>query len=219
VDNSSLAGESEAQSRKAVRTHENPLETANIAFYSTNALEGKMTGIVIDTGDNTVIGRIANLVSGIIKLLSPIELEIRTLIDVLAIIAFITGLVFLGIGFILRYPWSSNITLFIGVVVGNVSENLMAMITVSLTLAAKRMVHKNALVKNLQVLETFGRTSTICSDKTGTLTENRMKVSRFWVNGLLCDATEFRLDPGDRWFCQLWNRMESRGLHSSRPLL
>src|SRR5262249_33558600 len=115
VDNSSLTGESEPQNRKVECTNENPLETANIAFYSTSVLDGKMKGIVINTGDNTVIGRIASLVSKTARQIPPIEKEIKFLINVLSILAIGLGLTFMAIGFILKDPWQQNIVLFIGI--------------------------------------------------------------------------------------------------------
>jgi sodium/potassium-transporting ATPase subunit alpha len=82
VDNSSLTGESEPQSRNAECTNENPLETKNLAFFSTNAVEGSAKGIVIGTGDRTVMGRIAHLASGLDTGETPIAKEIVRIIDV-----------------------------------------------------------------------------------------------------------------------------------------
>ena len=189
VDNSSLTGESEPQSRKPECTNENPLETANIAFYSTHALEGHMVGIVVNTGDQTVIGRIASLVNTSKKHLAPMELEIRFLVKILSVVAVLLGLAFAGIGFLLGDPWYANIVLFVGILVANVPEGLLPTITVSLTLAAKRMVKKQVLIKDLQAIETLGRTGVICSDKTGTLTENRLSVAHAWLNDQEFDAS------------------------------
>merc|ERR1711899_306897 len=155
VDNSSLTGESEPQARGPEFTHENPLETKNLAFFSTNAVEGTAVGMVVNIGDNTVMGRIAGLASGLEGGQTPIAKEIEHFIHIITGVA-----VFLGVSF------------FIGIIVANVPEGLLATVTVCLTLTAKRMAAKNCLVKNLEAVETLGSTSCICSDKTGTLTQN-----------------------------------------------
>lgn len=76
--------------------------------------------------------------------------------------------------------YNLKVVLYLGIIVANVPEGLIATVTVCLTLTAKRMASKNCLVKNLEAVETLGSTSTICSDKTGTLTQNRMTVAHMW---------------------------------------
>merc|ERR1712073_118565 len=171
VDNSSLTGESEPQARTPEFTHDNPLETKNLAFFSTNAVEGTAVGMVVNIGDNTVMGRIAGLASGLESDETPIAKEIAHFIHIITGVA-----VFLAV------------TFFIGIIVANVPEGLLATVTVCLTLTAKRMASKNCLVKNLEAVETLGSTSTICSDKTGTLTQNRMTVAHMWFDNKIVEA-------------------------------
>ena len=167
VDNSSLTGESEPQSRSAENTHENPLETKNIAFFSTNVVEGTAKGVVINIGDSTVMGRIAGLASGLESGETPIAKEIAHFIHLITGVAVFLGVSFFIIAFILGYHWLDAVIFLIGIIVANVPEGLLATVTVCLTLTAKRMASKNCLVKNLEAVETLGSTSTICSDKTG----------------------------------------------------
>ncbi|KAK5621174.1 Sodium/potassium-transporting ATPase subunit alpha-3 [Crenichthys baileyi] len=188
VDNSSLTGESEPQSRSPDCTHDNPLETRNVAFFSTNCVEGTARGIVICTGDRTVMGRIATLASGLDTGKTPIAKEIEHFIHIITGVAVFLGLTFFILAIILGYSWLEAVIFLIGIIVANVPEGLLATVTVCLTLTAKRMAKKNCLVKNLEAVETLGSTSTICSDKTGTLTQNRMTVAHMWFDNQIHEA-------------------------------
>merc|ERR1712180_585280 len=188
VDNSSLTGESEPQARSPDFTHENPLETKNLAFFSTNAVEGTAVGMVVNIGDNTVMGRIAGLASGLGSGQTPIAKEIEHFIHIITGVAVFLGVSFFIIAFILGYNWLDAVIFLIGIIVANVPEGLLATVTVCLTLTAKRMAAKNCLVKNLEAVETLGSTSTICSDKTGTLTQNRMTVAHMWFDNKIVEA-------------------------------
>jgi sodium/potassium-transporting ATPase subunit alpha len=199
VDNSSLTGESEPQTRTAEFTNENPLETKNLAFFSTNAVEGTAMGIVVNTGDRTVMGRIAGLASGLQAGKTPIAIEIEHFIHIITGVAVFLGVTFFIIAFILGYYWLDAVIFLIGIIVANVPEGLLATVTVCLTLTAKRMASKNCLVKNLEAVETLGSTSTICSDKTGTLTQNRMTVAHMWFDDHIveADTTEDQSRPDE----------------------
>jgi len=188
VDNSSLTGESEPQARSPEFTHENPLETKNIGFFSTNAVEGTCVGMVVNIGDNTVMGRIAGLASGLEGGQTPIAKEIEHFIHIITAVAVFLGVTFFVIAFILGYNWLDAVIFLIGIIVANVPEGLLATVTVCLTLTAKRMASKNCLVKNLEAVETLGSTSCICSDKTGTLTQNRMTVAHMWFDNKIHEA-------------------------------
>uniref|UniRef100_A0A8B9LQQ7 Sodium/potassium-transporting ATPase subunit alpha n=2 Tax=Astyanax mexicanus TaxID=7994 RepID=A0A8B9LQQ7_ASTMX len=188
VDNSSLTGESEPQTRSPDFSNDNPLETRNIAFFSTNCVEGTARGIVISTGDRTVMGRIATLASGLEVGRTPISIEIEHFIHIITGVAVFLGLSFFILSLVLGYSWLEAVIFLIGIIVANVPEGLLATVTVCLTLTAKRMAKKNCLVKNLEAVETLGSTSTICSDKTGTLTQNRMTVAHMWFDNQIHEA-------------------------------
>merc|ERR1712088_299652 len=231
VDNSSLTGESEPQSRGPDFTHENPLETRNFAFFSTNAVEGNCRGIVVMCGDNTVMGRIAGLASGLDTGDTPIAKEIAHFIHIITAVAVFLGVSFFIIAFILGYHWLDAVIFLIGIIVANVPEGLLATVTVCLTLTAKRMASKNCLVKNLEAVETLGSTSTICSDKTGTLTQNRMTVAHMWFDDAIAEAdtsedqsgkSAYKTKPG--WgplerCAALCNRAEFKPGEGSKPVL
>merc|ERR1711990_947083 len=231
VDNSSLTGESEPQARTPEFTHDNPLETKNLAFFSTNAVEGTATGMVVNIGDNTVMGRIAGLASGLESDETPIAKEIAHFIHIITGVAVFLGVTFFIIAFILGYNWLDAVIFLIGIIVANVPEGLLATVTVCLTLTAKRMASKNCLVKNLEAVETLGSTSVICSDKTGTLTQNRMTVAHMWFDNTIieADTTEDQSGIAHDKASQTWsalarigglcNRAEFRAGQEEFPIL
>jgi len=178
VDNSSLTGEAEPQKRKNISTHNEPLETANLAFFGTFVPEGECTGVVVNIGDKTVMGRIASLTLQTGAGPTPINIEIKHFIHIISAIAVVLGVVFFIVGWQLGADWITNLVFLISIIVANVPEGLLATVTVCLTLTAKRMHKKMVLVKNLEGVETLGSTSCICSDKTGTLTQNVMTVAQ-----------------------------------------
>ncbi|XP_028281860.1 potassium-transporting ATPase alpha chain 1 isoform X2 [Parambassis ranga] len=192
VDNSSLTGESEPQTRTPEYTHESPLETRNVAFFSTTCLEGIATGMIINTGDRTIIGRIASLASGVGNEKTPIAIEIEHFVDIIAGLAIFFGFTFFVVAMFIGYAFLEAMIFFMAIVVAYVPEGLLATVTVCLSLTAKRLARKNCVVKNLEAVETLGSTSVICSDKTGTLTQNRMTVAHLWFDNYIhaADTTE-----------------------------
>ncbi|OQV25202.1 Sodium/potassium-transporting ATPase subunit alpha-B [Hypsibius exemplaris] len=192
VDNSSITGESEPVSRNGKFTHENPLETKNLAFYSTSVMQGTAIGVVIYTGDNTVMGRVANLASNIEQVKTPLNKELDHVILVSTSIAFLMGGIFFTLSLLYGFYWLDSVIFLIGLIVAYVPEGLQMTVTICLTLTAQRMAKKNCLVKNLDAVETLGSTSIICTDKTGTLTQNRMTVAHVWMDGVISsvDTTE-----------------------------
>lgn len=154
VDNSSLTGESEPQTRSPECTHDSPLETRNIAFFSTMCLEGgpdasraprvpagphpdtqaspagTATGLVINTGDRTIIGRIASLASGVENEKTPIAIEIEHFVDIIAGLAIFFGATFFVVAMVIGYPFLRAMVFFMAIVVAYVPEGLLATVTV-----------------------------------------------------------------------------------------
>lgn len=194
VDNSSLTGEAEPQARNANVSTTIVLEAKNLAFFSTNAVEGTAKGIVILCGDNTVMGRIAGLTSGLESGDTPIAKEIHNFMHLISAWAIFLGVTFFFLSFALGYSWIDAVIFLIGIIVANVPEGLLATVTVCLSLTAKRMASKNCVVKHLEAVETLGSTSTICSDKTGTLTQNRMTVTHLSFDKEVFEVDYFK-DP------------------------
>ena len=167
-------------------------------------------GMVVNIGDNTVMGRIAGLASGLASDETPIAKEIAHFIHIITGVAVFLGVTFFIIAFILGYNWLDAVIFLIGIIVANVPEGLLATVTVCLTLTAKRMASKNCLVKNLEAVETLGSTSTICSDKTGTLTQNRMTVAHMWFDNQIveADTTEEQTGTGFNKNSEGWKTLE-----------
>ena len=178
VDNASLTGESEPQKRKPEATHDDPLETANIAFFGTSMPEGELTGVVIKTGDDTMMGRIASLAMTTNVEQTPINKEIEHFIHIISAIAIFLGVSFFIIGATMGTEWVANLVFMIGIIVANVPEGLLPTFTLSLAMGSLRMARRNVLVKSLNAVEALGAVHVICTDKTGTLTENRLAVTR-----------------------------------------
>ncbi|KAJ0397615.1 hypothetical protein P43SY_003499 [Pythium insidiosum] len=188
VDNSSLTGEPEPLKRVPDCTDDNPLETKNLCFFGTFIPEGSGKGVVVRTGDKTVMGRIARLATSTGVEMTPIAREINHFVHIIAVVAVSIGIIFFIIGFIIKTDIVTNVVFMIGIIVANVPEGLLATVTVCLSLAANRMAHRSVLVKNLEGVETLGSTSCICSDKTGTLTQNIMTVANLVYNNKIFDA-------------------------------
>jgi len=183
VDNASLTGESLPQKRSTETTDEKALETKNLAFFGTSVVKGSLWGIAVATGDRTVMGRIAALASTTENDESPIGKEIHHFVLIVSSVAFVLGITFFSVGFALGTDIITNLVFMIGIIVANVPEGLLATVTVCMALTSYRMATNNVLVKNLEGVETLGSTSCICSDKTGTLTQNDMTVDACCVDG------------------------------------
>ncbi len=187
VDNSSLTGESEPVMKTPNQTDEGVFETENLAFFSTNAVEGTGKGLAIRVGDETAVGHIASLATSTGSDETPIRKEIKHFIKIISTIAVLLGISFGIISLAIGYSVMEAVVFVIGIIVANVPEGLLATVTVALTLTAKKMAKKNCLVKNIEAVETLGSTSVICSDKTGTLTQNKMTVMHWWFNKKLVE--------------------------------
>jgi sodium/potassium-transporting ATPase subunit alpha len=190
VDNSALTGEVEPLLRSPECTHpEEPFETKNLAFFGTLCKEGRGRGIVIQIGAKTVMGQIADLAATGGNQRSPLRIELDRFVLIITVIAISLGVVFFLLALlVVKYSALQCIIFGIGILVANVPEGLLACITISLAITAKRLADKQVLVKNLEAVETLGSTSCICSDKTGTLTQNKMTVENVWIDGQVVRA-------------------------------
>lgn len=183
VDNSPLTGEAIPLLRTDQCTNPDFMESANMAFFGTVVKEGRGKGIVLKTGGNTVLGQIALEVSGDKKQKTPLRIELDRFVGMITIVAMGLGLLFFfAARFAVGYSWIDSMVFGISILMANVPEGLLGCITISLAITAELLAKKKVLVKNLEGVETLGSTSCICSDKTGTLTQNRMTVEHLWYD-------------------------------------
>jgi sodium/potassium-transporting ATPase subunit alpha len=184
VDNSPLTGESAPKSRRAEAAEGGPLlESPNIVLAGTNVLSGTARAVIFATAMNTEFGKIAHLASGVEAELSPLQREIAKLTRVIAVLSVGVGFAFFGFGMVIGGRLWENLAFAMGILVAIVPEGLLPTVTLSLAVGAQRMARRNALIKNLPSVETLGCSTVICTDKTGTLTENRMAVTRAYIDG------------------------------------
>ncbi|PVV02300.1 hypothetical protein BB560_003250, partial [Smittium megazygosporum] len=189
VDNSSLTGESEPQERGPENIQTNPLEATNLVFNGTNCVSGKGYGIVIRTGDSTVLGQIAGLTSSADDRPSPLSLEISKFVKIISTVAILSAIIFFIVGQVINNDIAFSINFAIGMFAAWIPEGLPATVTMLLTFAAKRLSKRNVLVKDLKGVDTLGAITMLATDKTGTLTKNQMTLTYLWTNGNLYSAS------------------------------
>lgn len=192
VDNSTITGEAEPQLRSLRCTHEEILECRNMVFSGTLVQSGNGKAVVFGTGKNTQIGSLAVLTERTETVETPLRKELNHFIKVISGIAIFLGITFFLLAFFLQNILLASLIFAIGIIVANVPEGLLPTVTLALSLASKRMSERNALIKQLESVETLGSTTVICTDKTGTLTQNKMA-----VHSLLVGLEELRFEePG-----------------------
>jgi len=188
VNTATVTGESQPQACTTEPSAEDsPVYAKNVALAGTTVVSGQARAVVYATGMHTEFGRIAHLTQTTGKGSSPLQLEIARLSRIVAALATGMGVALFFIGQAMGLPTWENLLFAIGIIVANVPEGLLPTVTLSLAMATQRMARRNALVRHLPAVEALGSTTTICCDKTGTLTQNRMSVQRLWLGGGFLD--------------------------------
>jgi len=171
-------------------------EMANLIFTGTSVSEGTGKAIVIATGMDTEFGKIAKLTQSMKEEHSPLQKELDKLTKQISVIAMSIGvLFFVAAVFFVKEPVAKSFIFALGMVVAYIPEGLLPTVTLSLAMAVQRMVKEHALVKRLSAVETLGCTTVICSDKTGTLTQNEMTVGNLWLPGKEFEVTGLGYAP------------------------
>lgn len=191
ADESSLTGESLPIDKHANQLNLSDLpisERENIVFKSSLITRGTAKGVVVGTGINTEIGRIAQLLQEEPRVKTPLQERLNRFGRYLAVAVLLICVVIFGVGLLQGQPFLLMLLTAISLAVAAIPEALPAVVTISLALGARKLILHHALVRNLPAVETLGSVSYICTDKTGTLTQNRMNVELFYAAGQRYDS-------------------------------
>ncbi|MFC6180196.1 cation-translocating P-type ATPase [Lactiplantibacillus daowaiensis] len=183
VDESALTGESLAvDKRAAYEKGEGRFAERNLVYAGTIAVSGTATAVAVQTGMQTEFGQIAALTQHQKTTASPLTAELNRLTRQISLIAILIGLIFfIAAIFFVHYPVAKSFIFALGMIVAFIPEGLLPTVTLSLAQGVTRMSKRHALVKELSSVETLGETTVICSDKTGTLTQNQMTINHVWL--------------------------------------
>lgn len=185
INTSALNGESRPSKRedKANDMVSRALDAKNMIFAGTSVVSGNGLAVVTATGQATEFGKIATLTRNVQKTLTPMQKEVINITHILTIIALAMGAVFFILGIFSQQSLLMAAIFALSLIVANVPEGLLPTITLSLSLASQRMAQRNALIKNLDSVQTLGSVTVICTDKTGTLTRNEMTLKELMLAG------------------------------------
>ncbi|KPA21393.1 Calcium-transporting ATPase [Shimia sp. SK013] len=198
VDEAALTGESEPVDKHTLPIDDEKIVLAdrlNMGFMSTKITNGTGEGIATGTGMATEVGHIAHLMATAEDPKTPLQIRIEKLSKVLIAAALGVVAIVIGIGIFQGMDVTEMLNTAISLSVAAIPEGLPTVVTIVLTLGSQRMVANNALARKLSSVETLGTTSVICSDKTGTLTQNQMQVMRTWAGGKTWDVSGEGFDP------------------------
>ena len=183
VDESALTGESIPVQKSSDVLKENLIiqEQKNMLFLGTNITNGKCTGIVVSTGKNSELGKIALSLNEIDRIETPLQLKIKELSKKITLIVFIILIFIFILALINKYTILEIIMLCSSLAVAAIPEGLPTVITITLSVGISNLAKKKTVVKQMQAVETLGAIDIICSDKTGTITQNKMSVNEEYI--------------------------------------
>jgi cation-transporting P-type ATPase F len=211
VDESALTGESHPV-EKATAVLDEDTELAgrlNMAYASTLATHGQARGIVVATGDATEVGRISQLIASASELETPLTRKIAAFSHLLLYLILGLAAVTVAIGLIRGQSMFDMFMAAVALAVGAIPEGLPAAVTITLAIGVSRMARRKAIIRKLPAVETLGSTTVICSDKTGTLTENKMTVQAILAGGKSYSVSGGGYDPGNGDITHEGNRVEA----------
>lgn len=194
IEESSLTGESVPveKNNTLIEDVNVPLgDRKNMAFMSSMVTYGRGKGVVIGTGMNTEIGKIADMISKVEEESTPLQKNLEQVGKFLGIAALVICGIMFGVGVLEGRPVLGMFMTAVSLAVAAIPEGLTAVVTVVLAVGVQKMIKRNAIIRKLPAVETLGCAQVICSDKTGTLTQNKMTVKRIYtVNGFADDIAD-----------------------------
>lgn len=203
VEESALTGESVAVDKRAEPIAGEDLavgDQENMVFMGTMVARGSAVGVVIGTGMNTEMGKIADLLQSEDSLMTPLQMRLEQLGKILITASLgLTALVVV-LGVLQGQDIYKMFLAGVSLAVAAIPEGLPAIVTVALALGVQRMIRKRALVRRLPSVETLGCATVICSDKTGTLTQNQMTVTHLWSGGKTWEVTGSGYEPAGEFY-------------------
>lgn len=198
IDESSLTGESVPVEKNFSKVYDGKMEIGdreNLAYSSTIVTYGRGMGLVVETGHETEIGKIATSIATVGDEQTPLQRKLAKLSKTLGILVIVICAVVLGVGVLYKNDPLEMFMTAISLAVAAVPEGLPAIVTIVLSIGMGKMAEKNAIVKKLLAVETLGTTTVICSDKTGTLTQNEMTVVKVFTDGHVYDVSGTGYSP------------------------
>ncbi|MCD8502474.1 MAG: calcium-translocating P-type ATPase, SERCA-type [Bacillaceae bacterium] len=203
IEESALTGESVPVQKHAAKVQGKEVSIGdqdNMAFMGTMVTQGSGIGIIVATGMKTEMGKIAHLLQSAEQMVTPLQRKLEQLGKILICVALLLTVLVFIIGV---YQGQDSYVMFlagVSLAVAAIPEGLPAIVTVSLALGVQRMIKRKAIVRKLPAVETLGCASVICSDKTGTLTQNKMTVTHLWAGGQTWNVTGTGYEPSGEYY-------------------
>jgi len=197
IDESALTGESVAVQKERTDLEEDTVlaDRVNMAFAGTLVTYGSGMGMVSGTGDATETGKIAHMISEAVSLDTPLTQKIHAFSKLLLYVIIVLAAITFVVGLLHGQHWVETFMAAVALAVAAIPEGLPAVVTITLAIGVRRMAIRNAIVRKLPAVETLGSTTIICSDKTGTLTENQMTVQKIFAGDQELDLTGSGYQP------------------------
>jgi Ca2+-transporting ATPase len=203
IEESALTGESLPVQKKTDSINGEDIglgDQENMAFMGTMVTRGSGVGVVVATGMNTAMGQIADLLQSAETMITPLQRKLEQLGKILITVALILTAIVVLLGVLQGHDVYSMFLAGVSLAVAAIPEGLPAIVTVALSLGVQRMIKNNAIVRKLPAVETLGCASVICSDKTGTMTQNKMTVTHLWSGGKTWSVSGTGYEPDGRFY-------------------